>query len=883
MLSVSNVSAKMATNYYEKDNYYARDMSNEDKWQGKLAEQLDLPKEKIEPEQFNNLINENPKLAGYDLTFSAPKSVSVAMVVNDDLKNDMLDAHNKAVERILNHIEKSEIETRITKAGVTENIKTGNMAVGKFNHYVSRNSDMQLHTHCVILNKTEYNEKIYAIDNKNLYKNHILYGQLYRNELAKNLQEKGYEVELTDSEKGFFELKGIEQETLEHFSTRRAEIMQQLKSMNANDAASAEKATLMTRSAKQHRDLGELQKSWRATLDDVGGVKIEKQAVPIKIDAEDKTDAFDRAVSRLAEKQYAFSERELERATLAEGCTCGMNRKDFNRKLSQSRLIRLGELKDAKGYYYTTTDNQLTEEQIKRNIELSNGKMYAISEQQTKNDLRQIASEKNFTLSQEQIVAVHHITTTTNQFIAVQGLAGTGKTYMLSAAREVWENNGYKVKGASFTGKAAEGLQTEAKIKSTTLHSMLNNLERQAGNAVSGEDYTQKVKWNFEGLKPSTKAEVWVIDEAGLTENNLMLHLQKAAIAKNAKVVLVGDYQQLAPVGVGNSYSNLVQTDKISTCYLSDIRRQKNEKLLQAVRESVKGNINKSMELVADSTVEIPSATKRFRAITKEYISLTPVERDSTIILAAKNTDRIKLNQSIRDNLVKLGELQEGQAIKIQTGKNPEVTRNFSTGDKIIFFQNDHKIGIMNGQQGKVLAINGDQVKVGTGGKEVLINSKEYNHFDHGYASTHYKAQGMTVDRAIINIDSSQKLLNNRNSYYVDISRARHKVSIYTDNKAKIGSQVGQWGKKITSNDFVTKNILSRPKFQLSKVAVPKITAHMLNTLPTPALNLLTKVVNAPINIANKVIDLAKKPADLIEKVMQESKNQPTQRRWMHM
>jgi hypothetical protein len=285
----------------------------------------------------------------------------------------------------------------------------------------------------------------------------------------------------------------------------------------------------------------------------------------------------------------------------------------------------------------------------------------------------------------------------------------------------------------------------------------------------------------------------------------------------------------------------------------------------------------------ADSTVEIPSATKRFRAITKEYILLSPVERDSTIILAAKNTDRIKLNQSIRENLVKLGELQEGQAIKIQTGKNPEVTRNFSSGDKIIFFQNDHKIGIMNGQQGKVLAINGNQLKIGTGEKEILINSKEYNHFDHGYASTHYKAQGMTVDRAIINIDSSQKLLNSRNSYYVDISRARHKVSIYTDNKAKIGAQVGQWGKKITSNDFVAKNILSRPKFHLPKVSVPKITALRLNTLPTSALNLLTKVVNAPINIASKVMDLAKKPADLIGKVMQEPKNQPTQRRGMHM
>lgn len=95
-----------------------------------------------------------------------------------------------------------------------------------------------------------------------------------------------------------------------------------------------------------------------------------------------------------------------------------------------------------------------------------------------------------------------------------------------------------------------------------------------------------------------------MIDEAGLTDNNIMLHVQTAAKLKKAKVILVGDYQQLAPVGAGNSYSNLVKSGKISTCYLSDIRRQKNETLLQAVKESVTGDIHKSLELVADHTLK---------------------------------------------------------------------------------------------------------------------------------------------------------------------------------------------------------------------------------------------------------------------------------------
>ena len=164
----------------------------------------------------------------------------------------------------------------------------------------------------------------------------------------------------------------------------------------------------------------------------------------------------------------------------------------------------------------------------------------------------------------------------------------------------------------------------------------------------------------------------------------LWIHVQTAAKLKKAKVVLVGDYQQLAPVGAGNSYSNLVQSGKISTCYLSDIRRQKNELLLQAVKEAVTGDIHKSLELVADHTFEIPSAAKRFKAITKEYIELTPAEQANTIVLTAKNKDRIALNDFIRNALLKNGDLEKGIEYKIQTGKSNEIVREFSIGDKLM-------------------------------------------------------------------------------------------------------------------------------------------------------------------------------------------------------
>lgn len=817
MLSISNVTAKMASSYYEKDGYYARDMQDGDRWQGRLCKQLALPIHSLEPKQFNELVLQNPKRAGFDLAFSAPKSVSVAMVMNEEMKKDMLTCHNKAVEKILHEIEVNEIAARITKNGITETIQTGNMACGKFNHYVSRNSDMQLHTHAVILNKTMYNEKIYAVSNESIYQNKILYGQLYRNELAKNLQKKGYPLELTDHEKGFFELKGVEPEMLDRFSTRRQEILQQLKVWNVDDAVNASKAALLSRRAKEHRDLGVLTESWRESILKAGGTQLEKVNEPIKIRKEDKLNAFDQAVARLSEHEYAFSKRDLERAVLAEGCISGMTRVDFEKQLDKSYLICLGKpITHGEDIYYTSPGNQAAELQITQNIIQSQGTVNALSEEKVKNALSEISKEHGLTLSQEQTEAVLHISTSKDRFSAVQGLAGTGKTYMLFATREVLEKSGYNVVGASYTGKAAEGLQEEAKIKSSTIHSLLNKLEKEAGNAIADEDFSQKKTWNFEGLVAGKKPEIWVIDEAGLTDNNIMLHLQTAAKFKKAKVVLVGDYQQLAPVGAGNSYSNLVQSGKISTCYLSDIRRQKNETLLQAVKESVTGDIHKSLELVADRTFEIPSASKRFKAITKEYTELSPTEQNNTIVLTAKNKDRIAINDSIRVALIKKGDLGNGIEYKIQTGKSVEHARGFSVGDKIMFFKNDYKLGVMNGQLGKVINASEGQLVVETNNKAIKVNTEEYNHFDHGYAMTTHKAQGMTVDRAIINIDSTQKKLNSRNNYYVDISRARNEISIYTDSKKLLREQIGEFTKKLVSTDFAIRSILNDRKIKLS-------------------------------------------------------------------
>ena len=229
MLSISNIGSKQASSYYNKDGYYVRDEKS-DRWQGNLQEALCLPTN-VERADFDRLILERKERSAYDLCFSAPKSLSVAMCMNEEHRRDMLAAHNMAVKEILGKIEAREIGTRVRNKTGQHHVKTGKMIAGLFNHYVSRNADPQLHTHAVILNKTQYDNKWYAVDNPDLYKNKILYGQLYRNRLAKELMDRGYEVIVTDAEKGFFELRGVPQEAIEQFSSRRQEIVQKLRAM----------------------------------------------------------------------------------------------------------------------------------------------------------------------------------------------------------------------------------------------------------------------------------------------------------------------------------------------------------------------------------------------------------------------------------------------------------------------------------------------------------------------------------------------------------------------------------------------------------------------------------------------------------------------------
>lgn len=828
MLSISNISAQQAGSYYAKDDYYVRNESG-DHWQGKIREELGLP-EIVKKEDFNRLLA-GKKRAGFDLCFSAPKSVSIAYTL-PEAKADMLAAHAAAVQKTLDLIEAREIGTRIWDGKKQNHVKTGQMIAGKFTHVVSRNHDPQLHTHAVILNLTKNGSKWYAVDNPPLYENKIQYGQLYRNTLAQELLQRGYSVTVTDPEKGFFELAGIPHETLETFSSRRQAILAKLHEWGTSAPEAAERAALLTRQAKEHKSLDVLQQSWQNTLQDMGGISLARQAAAVVPSLEQKQTELSQAVERLAGKSFAFTERELKRAALAAGVGSGLSEAEYGKLLGaaieQKALLQLTSVKGET--YYTTPVNLDIERQIYREVAQSKSTMPGIEQAAAAQTLQRALATDQTELSGQQRQAVLHIAGSCDQYVAVQGLAGTGKTHMLNYAREVLQAEGYTVRGACFTGKAAQGLESDAQIPSTTIHAFLNRLEKEAGNAPGPEiDKKLKSEWDFSGLQPARGKEVWVLDEASMVDNATMRQVMEVARLKGAKVVMVGDRQQLLPVGTGNAFAALTESGKIATVTLDEIRRQKDPELLRAVREAVSGSTDKSMAILAANTQIIDKRSARLKAIVRDYTTLSPDEQRNTVILTAANRDRREINQAVRAQLKKSGQLAEGKAFTvIDPANGKELQREFVPGDKIIFLKNNYKLGVKNGQTGIVAGIAHNAANtliIESNGQKVAVNTTQYTAIDHGYAMTSHKAQGITVDRVLVHLDSTQKHLNSRNAYYVDISRARYQVQIYADDSRKIQSQIQSFAKKLTTEDF----ILSQKNKQIIRNRPQAATFNQIN------------------------------------------------------
>lgn len=837
MMTVQTVSAGMATTYYNKDNYYTKDLSSLDSWQGVISKKLDLENTKIEPEIFDNFVkkmternggNDNKKRVGIDLTFSCPKSISLALAKDEKTKKDMLEVQQKAVKEALEEIEKNGGFTfRTTKNKVTTENKADNLLIGKFNHFVNRNGELDLHTHCVVFNLTEKDGKEYSLNAKEILKKQTEWGLLFRQKMAKNLQAKGYKLNITDSKKGLFELAGFDRDIIEKYSTRTREIEEHLKKEGIEKGTKkAYIAKMEIRKNKKKVDLDKIYDEVNKEIFANEKVKILKGKPRKNYYLVEQKKIADKVVDELERETFAFTKEQLKKRIMSAGVLQNIDEKRAEKLISENeKLVNLGNKELENGtikQFFTTEKNINIEDNIIAKMRQEKGVIKtALAEEKSEKLLDEICKNGGYTPNREQVNAIHHILTNKDRIIGVQGLAGTGKTYSFALVKKMADRENIEVKGICFTGKASEGLQADSGIESTTIHSFLNKLEKDSGVK---QKTTEGIKqdWDLSKVKPAegNKKQIWVVDEAGLVDSRMMNYLIEASIKADAKLVLTGDYQQLPPVGAGEPMKNLIDNG-MATAYMEDIRRQKDIELLNAVRESVKGDTLNTYKILEQkqSYHEIADREKLQDEIIKKVTSIKQEDLKENLLLVQTNADRKNYNDKIQKVFIEQGRLTIGNTFKIENSEGRQERRKIYEGDRIALLANDSmffreikggldyaKTKVNNGTMGTVKRVENDKIVVSLdNGKMVYFSPQKYKKFDLAYAVTNYKAQGMTVKNCIVDMTTKGKS-NNRIASY---KRAKLQNTNYVpaDERAI---------KKLEA-DFEAKEVPKKEDYQLEK------------------------------------------------------------------
>ena len=361
------------------------------------------------------------------------------------------------------------------------------------------------------------------------------------------------------------------------------------------------------------------------------------------------------------------------------------------------------------------------------------------------------AGSVGLVLGREQQAALKHITSGHDLAIVV-GYAGTGKSAILGQARGAWEHAGLEVRGAALSGIAAEGLENGSGIASRTIASLEHG-------------------W-AQGRDLLTARDVLVIDEAGMVGTRQMERVLSHAADVGAKVVLVGDPQQLQSIEAGAAFRSL--HERHGGAEITEVRRQRAEWQREATRALATGRTGEAIRVYDDAGMVHAAASRE--AARAELIDRWDRDRqarpdDTRIILTHTNDEVRALNDAARGRMRAAGDLGDDVAVKVERGD-----RMFASGDRIIFLRNERSLEVKNGTLGVVEQVDARSMTVRTGdGRSVAFDLKDYAHVDHGYAATIHKTQGMTVDRTHVLATPGM----DSHSAYVALSRHRSVVDVH--------------------------------------------------------------------------------------------------------
>lgn len=787
MLSLAAMSSGQASYYLDlaQEDYYLKGGEPEGLWYGEGATRLGLIGFVKDEQLYNLFKGYDPEGArplvqlqrkddhalhrpGWDLTFSAPKSVSVLWSqASPDNQRLIQLAHLTAVQAAIDYLQDTAAFSRVGRQG--RNVEQAHLVTALFEHSTSRALDPQLHTHALFLNLGVCDDgNVRTLSSLPLFLSKMSAGALYRTELSYQLGLLGID---TERHRSWFEVTGVAPELVEHFSKRRQEIEQVLKEKGLESPEAAVVAAIETRESKESVSRSELIKSWleegaahgwtREHADKLLGnpIGVHEAAVELASIAVLATDEITGA-------QAHFTRRDFVRF-MAEQSQC--------RGVSASQVLAVSEDHLENSSEIVRLGIHYGEERFttRKMLELE-AELLASSERLREDASHAVASEvilgvfsKQHTLSEEQLKAVWHVTTETGAIAVVSGMAGTGKTRMLEAAKNAWQAEGLQVIGAAVAARAASQLTEGAGIESLTLAKLLHEIGR--------------------GRDPLSEKSVVVLDEAGMVATPQLHALAQACLASGAKLVLVGDERQLQPIGPGAPFMEL--GSRFGQAELQDIRRQDDAWARRAVKDLAEGNARAALDaFVEHGLVHVSTNQKEsMRALIEEWRSDGKPVADS-LILAGSNREVAALNLLAQKERKESGELGSSSAL---VGGH-----QVFEGDRVIFTSNHRAMGVLNGDRGTIKGVleKGSRVVVSLdSGEQVSFDPEALPDCSLGYATTTHKAQGATAACAYILAGGS---MQDRELSYVQASRSREKT-VFFMTESQLGDGVAELARQM--------------------------------------------------------------------------------------
>ena len=810
------------------EDYYSQgSVATPSRWMGSAAKALELAGPVNRNDHLRTLQGFAPRTGealvqkagenrryGIDLTFSAPKSVSIAWALGDeDMKKGIEAAQDRAVERTLLFIEeKFALGRRGSAKDGTITKERVQLLAAAYRHGSSRELDPQIHTHLMLQNLGLRSDGTWgALNEKDLFQWKMALGAIFRAELAAGLTALGFAIE---ADRDYFCLVGIPKELEEEFSKRRAQIEAALAEKGLSGGKAAEVAALDTRKGKETTDAEILRDQWSSIAAEYG-VSAESLQTVRDLEKISHPDTFslDRLeiLQKLTAMEAVFQEKDLFRAVGVACSQAGRGSDEVKREVAA--LLREPEIVKLRGkdgeIYYTTQEMLALEKEIQTLAREGKGDPFHVLAPETVvAAAARFELEKGFSLSEEQRRAIDHLTRSPGRIAILEGHAGAGKSTALIPVRTALEAGGFEIVGASLQGKKAAGLEKDTGIKSQTLASLLRDLQ----------GYTREDGSKVQPTRSLTEKTVVVVDEAAMNDTRLMAGLIRETVKAGAKLLLVGDESQVPPVSAGNPFKTLKK--ELGFAELTENRRQKQDWQKDASREIRAGLVTEALQKYLDAGM-IAIAQDRDEAVKKTVEAW--VERfDSgdptkTLLTAYKRADVAELNARVREAI---GDFRTGPRVETTVRDregNSEGKREFQAGDRLYFKKNDKKMGVMNGETGTLTRIDvtndgkdcASTVRMDKG-SEVRFDPRDYAQIDYGYAITIHKSQGETVDFSS-NLVTGMGL----NALYVQLTRHRDGTQIVL-TEDQVDKMVQNQGVELAPTDkmidFTEQLLAKRPE-----------------------------------------------------------------------